>query len=196
MESISIIDETIDPLYMSIPVPASRNFIDQIYEFNQKAGLLDKPYYDILESSFQIEEALEGFDLRKLWCKLNGFNDVTTEIALQTDQLTEKLTGKFLARTILHEYVTSDSSVSSLQKTYLTDVERLDKACDAIVFAVGSIAKLKLTPAQLNEAMSIVMNANLAKLGMPKDEHGKLMKPEGFVGPEVQLQALLDRRTL
>ena len=169
-------------------------FIDQIYDFNLKAGLLDKPYYDILESSFQIEEALEGFDLRKLWCKLNGFNDGTTEIALQTDQLTEKLTGKFLARTILHEYVTSDSSVSSLQKTYLTDVERLDKACDAIVFAFGSIFKLGLNQEQASRALSVVMSANLQKLSMPKDEFGKLTKPADFIGPEVSLQAILDER--
>ena len=39
------------------------NFVDQIHEFNSQAGLLDKPYDDFLESSFQIEEALDGFDL-------------------------------------------------------------------------------------------------------------------------------------
>lgn len=151
------------------------NFIDQIYDFNLKAGLLNKPYNDFLEASFQIEEALEGFDVGR----------ISTELASEpftTDS------PKVLARRILVG--------EKFRETFLTDVERLDKACDAIVFAVGSIAKLKLSPAQLNEAMSIVMNANLAKLGMPKDEHGKLMKPEGFVGPEVQLQALLDRRPL
>lgn len=171
------------------------NFVNQIHEFNSQAGLLDKPYYDILESSFQIEEALEGFDLRKLWSRLNGFNDVVTEIALQTDQLTEKLTGRHLARTILHEYVTPDSSIASLQKTYLTDVERLDKACDAIVFAFGSIFKLGLNPEQAARAVSIVMSANLAKLSMPKDEFGKLTKPIDFVGPEAQLQELLNERS-
>jgi len=159
-------------------------FIDQIYEFNQKAGLLDKPYDDFLESSFQIEEALEGFKqygLKYLQGQLVG--DYDTEAK-----------PKNLARYIV-KLAQSDCHETCCVTT-LSDVDRLDKACDAIVFAVGSIAKLKLSPAQLNEAMSIVMNANLAKLGMPKDEHGKLMKPEGFVGPEVQLQALLDRRTL
>lgn len=185
MESISIIDETIDPLYMSIPVPASRNFIDQIYEFNQKAGLLDKPYDDFLESSFQIEEALEGFE------HSYGWKEYLLPALFGND--TQYQSPKNVSRYIVN--MINRNCWETCCPVVISDVDRLDKACDAIVFAVGSIAKLKLTPTQLNEAMSIVMNANLAKLGMPKDEHGKLMKPEGFVGPEVQLQALLDRRT-
>ena len=42
------------------------NFIQQIYDFNQQAGLLDKGYDDFPESSFQIEEALEGFPARNI----------------------------------------------------------------------------------------------------------------------------------
>ena len=38
------------------------NFIEDIYSFNEKAGLLENGYDDFLESSFQIEEALEGFN--------------------------------------------------------------------------------------------------------------------------------------
>ena len=172
--------------YVKLP-----HFIDQIYEFNQKAGLLDKPYDDFLESSFQIEEALEGFpNLASAWIRLSVPNASKDSLLVADTSLEVKnnVTAKHLSR-ILVDTVMDGS-------TALSDVDRLDKACDAIVFAVGSIAKLKLTPAQLSEAMLIVMNANLAKLGMPKDEHGKLMKPEGFVGPEVELQALLDRRTL
>jgi len=163
--------------YVKLP-----HFIDQIYEFNQKAGLLDKPYNDFLESSFQIEEALEGFNDLVVLGKVLSRNDYGVTVVSESP--------KDLARSIVN-LAMDGNEVDSL-----SDVDRLDKACDAIVFAVGSIAKLKLTPAQLSEAMLIVMNANLAKLGMPKDEHGKLMKPEGFVGPEVELQALLDRRTL
>ena len=76
----------------------------------------------------------------------------------------------------------------------ITDVDRLDKAIDAIVFAIGSIAKLGLSPAQITRAIDVVTEANLQKLSMPKDEHGKLMKPKGFVGPEAKLQAILDER--
>lgn len=149
------------------------NFVEQIYEFNKKAGLLDKPYNDFLESSFQIEEALEGFNLPLIIESL--------DLKLDFDS-----NAKGISREIL----------ASVQDSTIPDVDRLDKACDAIVFAVGSIAKLGLNPNQIAEAVSIVMEANLAKLDMPKDEFGKLMKPEGFVGPEPKLQALLDRRPL
>lgn len=39
-----------------------------------------------------------------------------------------------------------------------------------------------------------MITTNKTELSMPKDEHGKLTKPTGFVGPEVKLQAILDER--
>lgn len=170
------------------------NFVQEIYDFNKQAGLLDKGYNDFLEASFQIEEALEGFDLRKLWCKLNGFNSEITAAVLQVDELKTALKAKDIARKILYDHVTVDNSLKSLHVDYISDVDRLDKAIDAIIFAVGSIAKLKLTPEQIVRAISVVTNANLQKLSMPKDEHGKLTKPVDFVGPEVELQKILDER--
>ena len=77
----------------------------------------------------------------------------------------------------------------------IPDIERLDKAIDAIVFAVGSIAKLGLTPEQIERAILVVTEANLQKLTMPKDEYGKLTKPADFVGPEVKLQEILNELT-
>ena len=146
------------------------DFIQEIYDFNKQAGLLEKGYSDFLESSFQIEEALEGFNIEEV-------SQNTTDYQFKTSSAKE------LARYILeHEQFTG------------SDVDRLDKAIDAIVFAVGSIAKLGLTPEQISKAISIVTNANLQKLTMPKDEHGKLTKPDDFVGPEVELQKILDER--
>lgn len=151
-------------------------FVQQIYDFNKQAGLLEKGYDDFLESSFQIEEALEGFpNLQNL---ANILTDEESEERVRDDA-----SPKNISRAIV-QYVSSNTKIS--------DVDRLDKACDAVVFAIGSMAKLGLTPAQIIEAMHIVTEANLQKLSMPKDEHGKLMKPEGFVGPETKLQALLD----
>ena len=170
------------------------NFVQQVYDFNSQAGLLDKPYYDIQESSFQLEEALEGFDLRKLWATLNGFSSAAISIAVDNEELSTLLTAKDVARAILHDNVTIDSSIEALRADYLSDVDRLDKAIDAIVFALGSIYKLRLTPEQASRAISIVCEANLQKLSMPKDEHGKLTKPSDFVGPEAKLQEILDER--
>ena len=154
-------------------------FVQQIYDFNSQAGLIDKPYNDFLESSFQIEEALEGFtDLPMLHTVLSR-NDLLT---------IEEASPKSLSRAIV--------LLASTECDDIPDVERLDKAIDAIVFALGSIYKLKLTPEQASRAISVVCEANLQKLSMPKDEHGKLTKPADFIGPEVKLQAILDERSL
>ena len=140
--------------------------IDAIYQFNEQAGLLEQGYNDFSESAYQIEEALEGYEIAQ------GFT-----VHLDTP--------KEMSRTIVRA-----------QGPFIgTDVDRLDKAIDAIVFAVGSIAKLGLTPPQIREAIEIVTTANLQKLSMPKDEFGKLTKPANFVGPETKLQELLDRRS-
>ena len=146
------------------------NFVKEIYDFNKQAGLLDKGYSDFLESSFQIEEALEGFNIEEV-------SQNTTDYQFKTSSAKE------LARYILdHEQFAG------------SDVDRLDKAIDAIVFAVGSIAKLGLNVEQIHRAIGVVTEANLQKLTMPKDEHGKLTKPANFVGPEIKLQAILDER--
>lgn len=155
-------------------------FIDEIYDFNLRAGLLDNPYNDFLESSFQIEEALEGFN------SLDNLVDLLSKSHLP---LIWEDSPKNISRGILG--VISNGEVQTL-----TDVERLDKAIDALVFAVGSMAKLKLTPEQITKAISVVTQANLQKLSMPKDEFGKLQKPADFISPEAQLQVILDERKL
>lgn len=141
------------------------DFIQEIYDFNKQAGLLENGYNDFLEASFQIEEALEGFP--------------THLILPESSSDTPKDVSRELIKGLRFEG---------------SDVDRLDKAIDAIVFAVGSIAKLGLTPEQISRAISVVTNANLQKLSMPKDEFGKLTKPADFVGPEVELQKILDER--
>lgn len=148
------------------------DFVTRIYEFNRDNGLLDKGYDDFLECSFQIEEALEGFPMDTLAQKLGKTQDYANP--------------KDISRLIL--------KYSQDYAPELLDVDRLDKACDAIVFAVGSIAKLGLKPAQIHEALNIVMDANLAKSGCPKDTEGKLLKPDNFPNPEPKLQLLLDLR--
>lgn len=155
------------------------NPIKQIYDFNLKAGLLDKGYDDFLESSFQIEEALEGFNSLENLGKL-----------LTKDDSYSETNPKELSRMIVATAL--DKELSSYKG--ITDVDRLDKACDAIIFALGSIYKLGLNSQQATKALNVVMQHNLVKLGMPKDEHGKLTKGADFVGPEKELQKLLDKR--
>lgn len=154
------------------------NFVQQIYDFNKQAGLLDRGYDDFLESSFQIEEALEGFP------NLQNLANILTDEESE-DRVRDDASPKTISRAIVR-YAIGDTPIS--------DVDRLDKAIDAIVFAIGSIAKLGLSPAQITRAIDVVTQANLQKLSMPKDEHGKLMKPADFVGPEAKLQSILDER--
>ena len=147
--------------------------IELIYQFNHDAGLVQRGYDDFLESSFQIEEALEGFpNIAKIFHKLCD------------DEISNKK-----ARDCARAIVSKAQEGSTEQ---LSDVERLDKACDSVVFAIGSMTKLGLNVEQIKRALNAVMKANRAKLSMPKDEFGKLMKPADFVGPEVALQAILD----
>ncbi len=151
------------------------NPIKQIYAFNKEAGLLNKPYDDFLESSFLIEEALEGFDL-----------DLCASQFAPLAESTEPTTSKSLSRAIVN--------AADGKHIKLAPVDRLDKACDAVVYAVGSMAKLGLNPQQITQALNIVMQANFAKLGGPIDEFGKQLKPENWeeYAPEPALQALLD----
>ena len=154
-------------------------FVQQIYDFNKDAGLLEKGYDDFLESSFQIEEALEG---------LKDLPYLATRLHSEQESHEENFTPKECSRQIVRLAMMDN-------KDPLDDVERLDKAIDAIVFAVGSIAKLGLTPEQIERAILVVTEANLQKLTMPKDEYGKLTKPADFVGPEVKLQEILNEIT-
>ena len=162
------------------------DFVQRIYDFNKDNGLLENGYSDFLESSFQIEEALEGFELESVLPILeNSHPDYSQSPHYGA------VTAKDVARALISHCVYPVNG----KRVSVKDVDRLDKACDAIVFGVGSIAKLGLTPSQIHQALNIVMDANQAKTGCPKDAEGKLMKPSNFPNPEPRLQELLDSRS-
>ena len=149
------------------------NPIKRIVQFNQDAGLLGKGYDDFLESSFLIEEALEGLGDTMFFAPKLG--------------LEPESSCKEISRAIVKDCIAEGESVS--------DVDRLDKACDAVVYAIGSMAKLGLSAQDITQALNIVMDKNLEKLKNKKyDAEGKLLKDPSFVGPEAQLQLLLDKR--
>ena len=151
------------------------NPIKEIVKWQRDTGNAAKSYNDFLEASFQIEEALEGFtDLFEL-----------AKVLSRSDKITVKSESpKDLSRAII--------ALAGTELDDISNVERLDKACDAIIFAIGSMTKLGLDHHAITKALNIVNDANKAKLGMSRDAEGKLLKPEGFVGPEVKLQELLD----
>ncbi|MHB8098099.1 MAG: nucleoside triphosphate pyrophosphohydrolase family protein [Sulfuricurvum sp.] len=166
------------------------NPIKQIVRFNQEANLLDKPYNDFLESAYQIEEALEGFDLTNILHLSLPYPEYESAEWLE-EQKTPKAVSRHIMDLLAYE---QDLTTLKFSVPKLADVDRLDKACDAVVFAVGSMAKLGLDPNQITRALNVVMKANFTKLGFPRDEYGKQTKPPNFVGPESELQRILDER--
>ncbi len=141
------------------------NPIKEIVKWQRDAGNAAKPYDDFLESSFQIEEALEGYEIEY------GFT-VDLDTPKEMSRTIVRAQGQFIG----------------------TDVDRLDKACDAVVFAIGSMTKLGLDHHAITKALNIVNDANKAKLGMSRDAEGKLLKPDNWekYSPEPLLQKLLD----
>lgn len=164
------------------------NPIKTIYQWNQKAGNLDNEYSDVLETSMSIEESLEGFELETL----EGVIENNIEIydykgESNGDYNAARGISRFLAK-VAHE------GVDSTSRYRMSDVDRADKHIDNIIINIGSLFKVKagITPQIATKMINVVMQANMKKLGMPKDEFGKVMKPEGFVGPEAELKKILD----
>lgn len=75
-----------------------------------------------------------------------------------------------------------------------TVVDRADAMIDLIYFALGTLVEMGVKPGRLFE---IVQAANMAKLhnGKPQyREDNKIVKPEGWVAPEPQIAAEIERQ--
>ena len=149
------------------------NAIKQVYKFNEDAGLLNQGYDDQRECAFPIEEALEGLDYGIIASALeNG--------------------GLYLADARPKDIGRCIASAASSDAKYMKDVDRLDKHLDIIIFSLGSIFKLGLSPQQAMKALGIVATANMAKIGADVDEHGKAKKGAYWKAPEPELQKILN----
>ena len=158
------------------------NTVKAICQFNDKAGLSQRDFNDRLESSFLIEESLEGFDRLDILAEILSKNTLGIKVLSSSP--------KDISRAI--------TAIAMSDNCVVSDRDRFDKHIDAYVYTTGSMRKLKLTPQQIEAGILVVNQANLKKLGAPKDEHGKLTKPEGWeqFAPEAKLQAILDKRTM
>ena len=158
------------------------NTVKAICQFNDKAGLSQRDFNDRLEASFLIEESLEGFDRLDILAEILSKNTLGVKVLSSSP--------KDISRAI--------TAIAMSDNCVVSDRDRFDKHIDAYVYTTGSMRKLKLTPQQIEAGILVVNQANLKKLGAPKDEHGKLTKPEGWeqFAPEAKLQAILDKRTM
>ena len=158
------------------------NTVKAVCQFNDKAGLSERDFNDRLEASFLIEESLEGFDRLDILAEILSKNTLGVKVLSSSP--------KDISRAI--------TAIAMSDECIISDKDRFDKHIDAYVYTTGAMRKLKLTPQQIEAGILIVNQANLKKLGAPKDEHGKLTKPEGWeqFAPEAKLQAILDKRTM
>lgn len=152
------------------------NPIKSVYNFNKEAGLLDTGYSDERECAFPIEEALEGLDSIDYLYEILGGNN-----KWEVDP-----TPKNISRILV--------DIANTGANEISDVDRFDKHLDIIVFSLGSIFKLGLTPQQMMRGLQIVATANMQKLKAGKDEHGKQLKPVDFISPEPLLEKILQER--
>jgi hypothetical protein len=161
----------------------TKDVIEGIVEFNEKAGLLNNGMDSFNETAYIFEEAFEGYeDAYVLKDEKGNYYPKGHPRYPTSRQL-----GLSLMNSIREALSAKGFELPS-------DVAELDKAIDLIVFSVGKMAKMGLTADQIKEAINVVNEANLNKLGGPKDEAGKQLKPEGWVGPEKALQGILDSR--
>jgi predicted HAD superfamily Cof-like phosphohydrolase len=158
------------------------NTVKAVCQFNDKAGLSNRPFDDKLEASFLIEEALEDFDRLDVLAALLSKNTLGVEVKSSSP--------KDISRAI--------TAIAMSENCIVSDNKRLDKHVDAYVYTVGAMRKLNLTQQEIEQSILVVNKANLKKkeLGGKKDEFGKLMKPEGWekFDPAPKLQEILDRR--
>ena len=149
-----------------------RNPIEAIIAFNQKAGLLDSEFNDLKESAYLVEEALEPYDVSYL-ASLFSIGETSH---------------KSVARAIVAN--------TSASKEPITKVVTVDKYLDAIVFAVGALAKQGLTHQDITHLLNVVTLCNMKKVSAGKDSEGKQLKPSDWVGPEERIYSYLDKRSL
>ena len=152
------------------------SLISDIYEFNEKAGLLGNGMDSFMETAYILEEAVEGYE--------DVFN-------MPEDPKAPVISARDWAISFLNQ-VKDAKEARNLPMP--TEVAELDKAIDGVVFNIGKMAKMGLSVEQIEEAFKVVSGCNMAKLDGPKDDLGKQLKPEGWTGPEEELQKILDNR--
>jgi predicted HAD superfamily Cof-like phosphohydrolase len=159
------------------------NPIKDIYRFNKEAGLLDSGYNHLREPAFLIEEALESFPQSKI-------DELANRVQMNSDVTVSNVSQKDLSRLII--------DIVTVKETPPSDLELFDKHIDAFIYTVGSMAKLGLSPQQIEAGIQAVMHSNFKKIGCKKDSEGKQLKPDNWDEIEKEqisrLQAILDKR--
>lgn len=160
------------------------NLISDIFKFNRDAGFLGDDMDAFKELAYVLEESFEGFEALYNTMDKDGnpFKPGDKEYP------TARQLGLSLANSIKDGMSIRDLELPS-------EVAEFDKSIDAIWFHIGKLAKMGLSEEQVAQGFDAVAVCNLAKLGGPIDDKGKQLKPEGWTGPEAELQKILDSRS-
>lgn len=74
-------------------------------------------------------------------------------------------------------------------KTY---IDQIDAIVDLLYFAYGTLVEMGIRDTTAEKCFQLVHDANMAKLGPDGkpiyNERGKVMKPQGWIGPEDRLR--------
>lgn len=152
------------------------NILEDICKLNNVWGNPKGLYNASIAAELVIEEALEKLSL-------------SDKLANQLDC---ENTPKSLARRIVN--LTTGDNIDGTINEDVQPVGAFDSSLDAIYIEVGNMHMQGLSPTQIVEGLQVVHDANLQKSGL-KDSNGKVVKPTDFIGPEPELQKILDKRS-
>ena len=110
------------------------NPIKQIYKFNKEAGLLESGYNHSRETAYLIEEVIESFPQYKI-------DELANRVQMNSLVTISNVSQKDLSRLLINLIIDKENPPS--------DLELFDKHIDAFVYTVGSMAKLGLSPQQI-----------------------------------------------
>jgi predicted HAD superfamily Cof-like phosphohydrolase len=75
-----------------------------------------------------------------------------------------------------------------------TRVDQVDACADAVIFAIGGMVRMGLTPIEIDRVLHAIMDANFEKkAGVKPGREGApdAVKPEGWVGPEDRIREII-----
>ena len=121
------------------------------------------------------KQAFEQIERTVEWNKLRGNTPDTLNYQLEIDMLQEEL----------------DEFKLAVEQN--DQVAMFDALLDLDFVRVGTLGKMQIDPYSQVDGYEAVLRANESK-SAAKNSAGKITKPADFVGPEAELQKILDNR--
>lgn len=118
----------------------SNNIVQDIYDFNSKAGLLGKGMDSFMETSSVLEEAIKGYE--------DVFNQ-------SEDTKTPVITARSWALGFLNQV---KEAKEARKLPMPAEVEEVDKYVKITIIALSALAKLGKTPDEITQLINLEFN--------------------------------------